>query len=175
MIKWSWTIFEHSWRIFRPVRSIDCNCDRLHCNWCCQCTASIGNSDDSSDLECASICLASLLSGNVGISTFCCYSFVNDIFHSTSRPSSIASLIAIAAWTIDELLVWKVKGFFLFYQGPRLTSGSRSKGPACTTRTLIFDTCNSTFCSPINVTVGNFVWFISVFDILLLRWHNHFW
>ena len=106
------TVAENSWRIMRPSPSV-------HCHWNRSSFQSIHNSCasgwlwDCVDLESAALLFACLGDSFVWISWLWLDSMVLDVFQGTSSWASVAAVVSIRPWTVDQLLFRKI-GCFAF-------------------------------------------------------------
>lgn len=145
------TITENSTWIFTPVCGINSDWDWL---WC----YSIGESSAAwgwwvgCQSEWSSLSLAASCYCFVGIFWFVCNTMIFNIVKSWWWPSSIASVISIWTWAVYELLLWQTDCCaFNFCRCFQNSSGW--EGPAWSTGSLIFNFCNTSFDSPINLRV----------------------
>lgn len=175
MVDTGWTIAENSRWVPWPICGVDCNCNWLDINGCCQCAALVWDIDDSVYFECSTVLLACLLSSYIRITAFCSNTACNNVFHGRCRPSTIAALVTITTCAIYQLLLRKVISLARIDQSPWFRSGNCRKSPTRTAASLVFHTCHTTFRRPINIGIWNLVILINVFDLLLFLWDNDFW
>lgn len=142
------TVAEHTRCVMWPSSSVHTNSNWSPTQTCLNSTASTYLTDRS-NVEFASLFLASLGHTLVWISSLSSDSVILDVSQSKLSWSSVATMGSIWSWAIDKLLFRKINSFFL-KESPWFAWSNCSKCPTRTACALIFDSWDSTFGSPVD-------------------------
>lgn len=104
----SWTaVAEDSWSVWAPVGGIDGDWDGGVVDLAGKTIAS-WETAESWDLVGSSLGLAGLILGSVGVGRLSGDSVGFNVVEGAWWPSSVASLVSLGSWAVDELLLWEV-------------------------------------------------------------------
>ena len=156
--------------IVTPVAGINCNSDWLFLNCILKLLTTVQVNISNNSIECSFNIFAWLVNSLVWVSFSCSKSIILNIFITWIHPSTIASLISISSWAINQILFRKVDYFIELDFGVDFECTNCWEGPAWTTLSLILDWwCFSGF-FPID---GSTIWVICIVDLSwnLALWH----
>jgi len=162
VVQLSFAAAENSVFIGRPIWGINSNWDGSSGDGCGQ-IVTVLDISESWNLEWSSSLWAGLFDSFVRILIFMNNSVVLDEFEGVVHKTSVAGLVSVFSWAVNELLFWEALKSSISEFAKTLESSGGGESPAWSALSLILNWSNGTLGNPINITNLQIV---SAFDIV---------